>query len=294
VSQLKRLRCEIVGIVQPDGEPTEWFAVETFRETFRDDETFGDDWPNNRRDRTDVCVTAFIGEPTAAEKASPELADNPDTKLDLPFGSVRGLATALLRAYYHEVPASTSRVPVEDLVEHFTHLDEVLRGAVHDPKVTDIANAIELERERNDALRDVGRGRKRLRYWQARYQHAAEWGVHNAAKVAALRAAVRILTGKLADREGDRKRLEEMTWLLTHEPPDDLGGMTQALRRKWCERRDAALGPKADSEGPFVGSYRGTDIRKMAAGELRMALADIGGQLRAALAAKEEPGGHPG
>jgi hypothetical protein len=41
-----------------------------------------------------------------------------------------------------------------------------------------------------------------------------------------------------------RARLDEMTWLLTHEPPDDLGGMTQALRRKWCERRDAVLAQK--------------------------------------------------
>ena len=197
MSQLKRLRCEIVGIVQPDGEPTEWFAVETFRETFRDDETFGDDWPNNRRDRTDVCVTAFIGEPTAAEKASPELADTPDTKLDLPFGSVRGLATALLRAYYHEVPASTSRVPVDDLVEHFTHLDEFLRGAVHDPKGSDIANAMQLERERNDALRDAGRERKKRVYWQVRYAKAR----HNAAKVRALRAEVRVLNQKLKGAE---------------------------------------------------------------------------------------------
>lgn len=191
MSQLKRLRCEIVGIVQPDGEPTEWYAVETFRETFRDDP------PDNCRDRTDVCVTAFIGEPTAAEKASPELVDIPDTKLDLPFGSVRGLATALLRAYYHEVPASTSRVPVDDLVEHFTHLDEVLRGAVHDPQVTDIANAMQLERERNDALRDVGKERKQVRYWQVRYYHAAERARHIAAKVRALRAQVRILNRKV-------------------------------------------------------------------------------------------------
>jgi hypothetical protein len=91
-----------------------------------------------------------------------------------------------------------------------------------------------------------------------------------------------------------RARIENMTWLLTHEPPDDLGGMTQALRRKWCERRDAALGLKADSEGPFVGSYRGTDIRKLTPDELRMALADIGRQLQAALVAKGNSHGHPG
>jgi hypothetical protein len=179
VSQLKRLRCEIVGIQQPDGEATCWYAVETFR-----------------YDKTDVNVTAFVGEPTAAEKVTPGLADALDN-LDLPFASVRGVATALLRAYYHEVPASTSRVPVEDLVEHFTHLDEFLRGAVHDPKATDIANALQLERERNDALRDVGKERKQVRFWETRYQHAAEWARHNAAKVRALRHEVRILNRKV-------------------------------------------------------------------------------------------------
>lgn len=233
MSQLKRLRCEIVGIVQPDGDPTEWFAVETFRETFP--ETFRDDPPNNRRDRTDVCVTAFIGEPTAAEKASPELADAPDTKLDLPFGSVRGLATALLRAYYHEVPASTSQVPVEDLVEHFTHLDEVLRGAVHDPQVTDIANAIQLEWERNDALRDVGKERKQVRYWQVRYYHAAEWARHNAAKVTALRGEVALLARKVKEAEGEMRLQTEhslTSWVL-----DAMvgSGWTPPARSKACD-----------------------------------------------------------
>jgi hypothetical protein len=179
MNQGNRLRCEIVAIVQPDGEATRWYAVETYR-----------------YNKTGVCVTAFMGEPTAAEKATPALADAPDG-LDLPFASVRGIATALLRAYYHEVPASTSRVPVDDLVEHFTHLDEFLRGAVHDPKGSDIANAMQLERERNDALRDAGRERKKRVYWQVRYAKAR----HNAAKVRALRAEVRVLNQKLKGAE---------------------------------------------------------------------------------------------
>lgn len=92
----------------------------------------------------------------------------------------------------------------------------------------------------------------------------------------------------------DHKRLTEMTWLLTHEPPDDLGGMTQSLRRKWCERRDAVLAAKVEPKGSFMGSYRGMDIREMTPDELRTILADMGGQLQAALVAKGSSHGHPG
>lgn len=199
MSQGNRLRCEIIAIVQPDGEATQWYAVETYR-----------------YDKTVVCVTAFTGEPTAAEKVAPALADAPDG-LDLPFASVRGVATALLRAYYHEVPASASRVPVDDLVEHFTHLDEFLRGAVHNRKGSDIANAMQLERERNDALRDVDKERKQVRFWEARYQYAAKWAVHNAAKVKALRAEVRILNQKVKDAEAEMRLQTEhslTSWVL--------------------------------------------------------------------------------
>ena len=185
MSQSKRLRCEIVGIVQPDGEPTEWFAVETFRHF---------EFPEHMAPTTCVVLTAFGIEPTADEKAHPASAAMVES-LEVEFSSVRGVATGLLRAYYHEVPASTSRVPVDDLVEHFTHLDEFLRGAVHDPQVTDIANAVQLERERNDALRDVGRERKKRIYWQTRYEKTR----HNAAKVRALRGEVRILNRKVED-----------------------------------------------------------------------------------------------
>ena len=37
------------------------------------------------------------------------------------------------------------------------------------------------------------------------------------------------------------QRLEELVWLLEHEPPDDLGMLTQTLRKKWNSRRDKAL-----------------------------------------------------
>ena len=53
------------------------------------------------------------------------------------------------------------------------------------------------------------------------------------------------------------------------------GGQIRAARR--------ATGPRAleqEPEEPFMGLYRGTDIRKMAADELRKALMDLGEQLQ--------------
>jgi len=56
---------------------------------------------------------------------------------------------------------------------------------------------MQLERERNDALRDAGRERKKRVYWQVRYAKAR----HNAAKVRALRAEVRVLNQKVKGAE---------------------------------------------------------------------------------------------
>jgi hypothetical protein len=181
-NQVQRLRCEIIGIQQPDGDPTLWYAIETFRVA----------------GETRVLVTAFAGEPTPEEKARPARAIASDT-LVLAFAAVRGLATGFLRAYYHEVPASTSRLPTDDPVEHLTHLEEVLRLAVHDPQITDIGNAIQLEKERNDALREVGKGRRHAAFWEAEYRKASKWRKQNAARVAALRREVRTLNVKVKE-----------------------------------------------------------------------------------------------
>lgn len=255
----KRLRCEIVAIVQPDGEATAWYAFETFR---------GTEFPEYMAPRTYVVLTAFGTEPTAEEKANPDSADEWAERVELEFSSVRGVATALLRAYYHEVPASTSRVPVEDLVEHFTHLEEFLRGAVHDPKVNDIANAMQLERERNDALRDAGKERKERTYWEARYRKAAHWAAHNARKATALRREVRILN------KGLETALDALN-ALTLSPKFQLA---------YCEAK--GLMPPKDEIGKYP-------IEACLPEYWRMAIAKSG-SLRFAIAAKEEPHGHPG
>ena len=61
-------------------------------------------------------------------------------------------------------------------------------------------------------------------------------GDANSALIIAARNAIPELLRQIEAMEGF---ISEYEWLLSHEPPDDLGAYTQHKRQEWTKRRDA-------------------------------------------------------
>ncbi len=116
----------------------------------------------------------------------------------LPFDQARDVAIGILRAVYHEMPA-TWYLADRDPTEYLAHLLEIIYDMTPDRKASrrePIHNLLSIENHIRRQGELIGKARKRVFKWKRRWENTAMWARLNHKRVVEQRAQLRVLNAK--------------------------------------------------------------------------------------------------